>query len=72
MQAPVRLVIPNPRSSLETVHFGHLYVHQHHIEKLPLDGRENFLSVRNRKDGMTAFLEEPASDFLIDDIVFGK
>src|SRR5580704_8755029 len=60
---------PDDGSSLESVHLRHLYVHQHHIEVLSIEGGEGLASVGRQSDVVSLFLQEAGGNLLVHCIV---
>ena len=69
--APARGPFPFPDRGgrLETVHFGHLHVHQHKVEVLPGKDRQCLSPVPGHHCRMTAFFQNAAKELLIGRVV---
>ncbi len=59
------------RGALETVHFGHLAIHQDEIEGFVQDAIERDLAVVGEAVGDTERFEHGAGDCLVDRVVLG-
>ena len=57
---------------LEAVHLGHLHVHQHQIERLPIEGRHRLLAAACNHDRVSVLFESSHYQPLIDGVVLGE
>ncbi len=60
------------RSRFIAVHLGHLDIHQHQIEGMPLQHRQRILAVARRADQQPHVLQQLARHLLIDQVVFNQ
>ena len=74
--APERfLVRADDRGGLETIHVGHLHVHQDEIESVGawlIQRGQRFFSVRGDDHGVAALSEQARGDQLVDLVVLGQ
>jgi hypothetical protein len=54
---------PDGGGRLESVHFRHLYVHQHHIKVFFIEGGQGFAPVSRYRDMVSLFLQNAAGYF---------
>jgi hypothetical protein len=66
------LPLANHRRRLEAVHLGHLDIHQHEVEVLPLQGGDYLVAVARYLDHVPPLLKRADCHSLVDRVVFGQ
>ena len=71
---PAILPLPgaNEPRGLETIHFGHVDVHQDRVEELLFEAIDRLDTIVRNDDLMAEFFEQTRRDFLVDAIVLGQ
>ena len=66
------LRLPDLRRHFQSIHFGHLNVHEHQVELLTPDCLQGVPAVAANNHLVPKFFEHPHGDFLIDRVVLGE
>ena len=72
MSAGGPFLLANSAGGGESIHFGHLDVHENDVEVLQLKGFDGFATVFDTDDRMPALLQNACGDALIHGVVFGQ
>jgi hypothetical protein len=63
---------PDGGSSLKTIHFWHLHVHEYQVKWLAAQGGERLLAVTGHDHGVAVLLQDAHRQLLIDDVILGE
>jgi hypothetical protein len=66
------LASPNGGSGLKAIHVGHLYVHEHDIDLLPLQDRNDLAPIAGHQDRVAALLQHATGESLVHDVILGQ
>jgi hypothetical protein len=66
------LAIPNGSGGLKAIHVGHLDVHEHEIDLLPLQNRNGLAPIAGHQDRVATLLQHAQGESLVHDVVLGQ